>query len=173
MIHLPSFSLQGMSHSSIAIAWKVQNELFYGITQGHCFFQRGFHIWVVLPLVVPGTIDLQLLRETTDGNGQPLLTGVLDHRMPLVKGSLPNAFFSRVFSRASCPQNRSSSAILASAEGPSELDGGRKASSPRCSYSFLQRETTLEARLCSRQICAGRFSPLAHCRAIASLNSLV
>src|SRR5437763_9433999 len=91
MVHLPSISLQGMGHPAIAIAWKVQNDLFYGITQGHCFFQRGFHIWVVLPLVVPGTIDLQLLRETTDGNGEPRLTAVLDHRMPLVKGSLPNA----------------------------------------------------------------------------------
>src|SRR5437879_1668432 len=152
MVHLPSGSLQGMGHPAIAIACKVQNDLVDGIAQGHGFFQRGFHLWMVVPLIVPGTIDLKQLREPTDGNGQPLLTGVLDHRMPLFKGSLPNAFFSRLFSRASCPHKRSNSAILASAEGASELDGGRNASSARCSYSFLQRETTLEARFCSRQI---------------------
>jgi len=67
----------------------------------------------------------------TDGKGQLLLARVLDYRMSLLKGSLPNAFFSSVFSKASCPQKRSNSAIFASAVGGALVAGGRKASSPR------------------------------------------
>src|SRR6266550_4411244 len=71
------------------------------------------------------------LTEMTDGNGQLLLTCLLDYRISLFEGSLPNAFFSSAFSKAHCPQKRSSSAILASADGASDVAGGRKASSPR------------------------------------------
>src|SRR6266487_733127 len=152
MVDLPSRSLQSMGHPPIAIAWKIQNHLFYGIAQRHCFRQLRWLDGAVLPLIVPGTIDLQQLAEMTNGKGQLLLARVFNYRMSLLKGSLPNAFFSSAFSRASCPQKRSSSAIFASAVGGSEVAGGRKASSPRWSYSFLQRETTLGATLCSRQI---------------------
>ena len=54
-----------------------------------------------------------------------------------------------------------------------EIVGALRNSVTTFSTLQAQRETTLEAKLCSRQICAGRFSPLANCRAIASLNSLV
>src|SRR5258708_18035475 len=98
----------------------------------------------------------------TNGYGQLLLACVCNYRMSLLQGSLPNDFLSSAFSKASCPQKRSSSAIFASADAGYELDGGKKASSPRCSYSFLQRETTLEARLCSRHTCAGRVRHVTH-----------
>src|SRR6266581_5028733 len=120
-----------MGHSTIAIAGKIQDELLYRITQRHRFSPLRWLDRDMLSGIVPGAIDLQQLTEMTDGNGQLLLTCLLDYRMSLFKGSLPNAFFSSAFSKASCPQKRSSSAIFASADGASEVDEGRKASSPR------------------------------------------
>ncbi len=112
-----------MSDPTIPIAWKLQDNLFYGIAQGDCFSLLSWLNGNTLLGIVPSTIDLQQLAEMTDGYGLLLLTRVLNHRMPLFKGSLPNAFFSRAFSSASCPQNRSSSAIFASALGGSEEAG--------------------------------------------------
>jgi len=123
MVDFPFSPLQRMSHPTIAIAWKVQDDLFDGIAQRYRFSLLRWLNDGMLPVIVPSAIDLQQLAETTDGNGQLLLAGVLDHRMPLFKGSLPNAFFSSAFSRAKCPQKRSNSAILASADGGSELTG--------------------------------------------------
>src|SRR6266496_2107336 len=131
MVHFPSISLQGMGHPTIAIAWKVQNDFLYAVTQRNLFGPLGWLNQDVLLGIVPGAIDLQQLTEMTDRKGQLLLARVFNYRMSLLKGSLPNAFFSSVFSRANCPQKRSSSAILASAEGASGETGGRKASSPR------------------------------------------
>src|SRR5438128_4425531 len=131
MVDLPSLSLQGMGHPTIAIAGKVQNDFLYRITQRHFFGPLGWLHQDVAFAIVPSTIDLQQLAEMANGNGQLLLACAIDYRMSLLKGSLPNAFFSRAFSKASCPQKCSSSAILASADGGSALGGGRKASSPR------------------------------------------
>ena len=131
MVHLPSGSLQGMGHPAIAIAWKVQNELFDAITQRHRLSPLGWLDGDMGLGIVPGAIDLQQLAEMSDGKGQLLLACVFNYRMSLLKGSLPNAFFNNAFSKASCPQKRSNSAILASAVGGSEGAGGRNASSPR------------------------------------------
>src|SRR6266516_1058383 len=131
MVHLPSISLQGMGHPTIAIAGKVQDDFLYRITQRHLFGPLGWLNQDVVFAIVPGAIDLQQLAEMANGKGLLLLACAIDYRMSLFKGSLPNAFFSSAFSKASCPQKRSSSAILASADGASEVDGGRKASSPR------------------------------------------
>jgi hypothetical protein len=120
-----------MGHPTIAIACKVENNLFNSITQCYLFGLLGWLDDAVLSGIIPGAIDLQQLTEMTNGYGQFLLARVFDYRMSLLKGSLPNAFFSSAFSKASCPQKRSNSAILASAVGGSELAGGRKASSPR------------------------------------------
>ena len=76
------------------------------------------------------------------------------------------------FSRASLPQNPSNSATFCSRASPSESGFSVKAASPRASYSRLHFRSTLCARLCFRQICAGRFSPMAICRTHSSLNSL-
>jgi hypothetical protein len=43
-----------------------------------------------------------------------LLFRLANHRVPLRDGSCRNAFFNTAFSIASCPQNRSNSATLAS-----------------------------------------------------------
>jgi hypothetical protein len=55
----------------------------------------------------------------------------IQYALSLFKGNWPNAFFSRAFSKTSCPQKRSSSAILASAVFGYALAVGKKASSPR------------------------------------------
>src|SRR5438876_6495183 len=120
-----------MGHSPIAIACKLQDEVLYRITQRHRFSPLRWLDRDMLSGIVPGAIDLQQHTEMTDGNGQLLLTCLLDYRMSLLKGSLPNAFFSSVFSKASCPQKRSNSAIFASAVGGALVAGGRNASSPR------------------------------------------
>src|SRR5712692_4451115 len=115
MVHLPSISLQGMGHPTIAIPCKVQNDFLYCVTQRNLFGPLGWLSQDVLPGIVPSAIDLQQLTEVTNGHGLRLLTCLFNYRMSLLKGSLPNAFFSSVFSRANCPQKRSNSAILASA----------------------------------------------------------
>src|SRR5712692_3077937 len=120
-----------MGHSTIAIACKVEDDFLYRITQCDFFSPLGWLTSNVLFAIVTGAIDLQQLAEMTSGNGQLFLTYLLDYRMSLFKGSLPNAFFSKAFSNANCPQKRSSSAIFASADGGSEFDGGKNASSPR------------------------------------------
>jgi hypothetical protein len=87
---------------------------------------------------------------------------------------LPEPFFRISFSRASLPQKRSSSAILASrASSREEGCFSVKAPSPLFSYSLRHLESTLSERLCSRQSWAGRFWPVATCRQHSSLNSLV
>ena len=123
MVDDPARPLERMSNAPIAIAWKVQDDLFDRIAQRYRFSLLRWLNDGMLSVIVPSAIDLQQLAETTDGNGQLLLASVLDHRMPLFKGSLPNAFFSSAFSRANCPQKRSNSAIFASADGGSELTG--------------------------------------------------
>ncbi len=55
----------------------------------------------------------------------------------------PEAFFRISVSRASFPQNRSNSAILASSASVSELCFSLKASSPLASYSLRHRKSTL------------------------------
>ena len=72
----------------------------------------------------------------------------------MVPGESP--FFRISFSRASLPQNLSSSAILASSASLSESCLSVKAVSPRASYSLRRLESKPSARLCSRQIWAGR-----------------
>src|SRR6266704_6011998 len=120
-----------MGHPAIAVACKVQDNCLYRVTQRNLLGSLGWLNQDVLFGIIPGTIDLQQLAEMTHGNGLLLLTCLLDYRMSLLKVSLPNAFFSSVFSKANCPQKRSSSAIFASADAGSEVTGGPKASSPR------------------------------------------
>ncbi len=131
MVDFPSSPLQSMGHPTIAIAWKIQDDLFYSIAQRHRFSLLRWLDADMLSGIVPGAIDPQQLAEMTDGKGLLLLTRVFNYRLSLLQGSLPNAFFSSVFSRANCPQKRSNSAILASADGASDETGGRNASSPR------------------------------------------
>ncbi len=58
------------------------------------------------------------LAEMTERKGLLLLTCLLNYRMPpVLAGACPTLFSSLAFSRASCPQKRSSSAIFASADG--------------------------------------------------------
>src|SRR5215469_18237968 len=97
--------------------------------------------------------------------------GLHDHRLSLADCCLPKAFFNTAFSMANCPQKRSNSATRATNASLSLSCLAAKASSPRASYSCRHRETLLLERLCARQICAGRFSPLANCRTTMSLNS--
>src|SRR5919206_1039571 len=100
-----------------------------------------------------------------------VLLGPDDHGVPLVERYFDNPFFKISFSKESLPQKRSSSAILASRA--SSLEAGCfsvKASSPRASYSFLHLSSTLSAKLCSRQTCAGRFWPVATWRTHSSWN---
>ena len=82
--------------------------------------------------------------------------------MPPLERYFPSPFFRISFSRASLPQKRSSSAILAS-KASSREEGcfSLKAASPLASYSLRHLSSTLSERLCSRQICAGRFWPVA------------
>ena len=101
------------------------------------------------------------------------LTHSLDHGMPLGDCMLFSDFFRIWFSRESCPQKRSNSAILASRTSLPEGCFSVNVASPRASYSFLHLKSTLSERLCSRQIWAGRFSPVAARRQHWSLNSLV
>src|SRR5439155_13476808 len=103
-----------MGHPTIAIACKIQDDFLDGITQCNFFGPLGWRNLNMVPLIVPSAIDLQQLTEVTNGKGLLLLTCLINYRMSLLKGSLPNAFFSSVFSKANCPQNRSNSAILAS-----------------------------------------------------------
>jgi hypothetical protein len=84
MIHLPSRSLQGVGHPSIAIACKLQNEVFNGITQGHRFFLLGCINTVLLFRIVPGAIDFEQLAQTPDGKGLLLLACLFNDRMPLL-----------------------------------------------------------------------------------------
>lgn len=84
------------------------------------------------------------------------------------------AFFNTAFSRANCPQKRSNSALRASSGLASLVPAlAVKAASPRSLYSRRQRARTLAASPCSRQIWAGRFSPLDNWRTMARLNSRV
>ena len=101
------------------------------------------------------------------------LMHLFDHDMPLGDCMLFSDFFRIWFSRDSCPQKRSSSAILASRALSPEGRFSVNAASPRASYSYLHLKSTLSERLCSRQIWAGRFSAVAACRQHWSLNSLV
>ena len=101
------------------------------------------------------------------------LTHPLDHGVPLDECMLFSDFFKIRFSRESCPQKRSSSAILASRASSPEGCFSVKAVSPRASYSLRHLRSTLSERLCSRQIWAGRFSAVDTCRQHWSLNSRV
>jgi len=74
MVHLPSISLQGMGHPTIAIACKVQDEFLYRITQRNLFSPLGWLSQDVSPGIVPSAIDLQQLTEVTNGKGLLLLT---------------------------------------------------------------------------------------------------
>ncbi len=91
MVHLPSGSLQRMRHAPIAIAWKVQHDPFDGITYRHRCFSLAEIGRSMLLVVVPGAIDLQQLAEAPDGKGLLLLARLVDYRVSLLKGSLPNA----------------------------------------------------------------------------------
>src|SRR6266566_2932642 len=96
MVHLPSLSLQRMSHSAIAIACKIQDDLLSRITQRNLFSPLGWLNHHVLFAIVPGPIDLQQLAEMTSGNGQLLLTCLLDYRMsPVLAGACPTLFLAR------------------------------------------------------------------------------
>ena len=79
------------------------------------------------------------------------LTHPLDHGVPLDECMLFSDFFKIRFSRESCPQKRSSSAILASRASSPEGCFSVKAVSPRASYSLRHLRSTLSERLCSRQ----------------------
>jgi hypothetical protein len=98
-------------------------------------------------------------------------TQLVDHRVSLRNGLRASPFFKSVFSQASCPQNRSSSATFRSSASISDAGPGVKASSLRASYSFRQRANRLAESWRSRHTCAGRFSPLAICRQTSNFSS--
>src|SRR6266700_140443 len=87
MVHLPSLSLQRMSHSAIAIACKIQDDFLYCITQRNLFSPLGWLNHHVLFAIVPGPIDLQQLAEMTSGHGQLLLMearSLMEAKTPLL-----------------------------------------------------------------------------------------
>ena len=101
------------------------------------------------------------------------LTHLLNHGVPPGDCILFSDFFKIWFSRESCPQKRSNSAILASRASSPEGCFFVKTASPRASYSLRHLKSTLSERLCSRQIWAGRFSSIATWWQHCSLNHLV
>src|SRR5215207_4188379 len=172
VVHHPSSPIELLGDPAIAITRELQNDPLNGVPQldvplGFLFGGRA--------LVVPGATHTKQTAQLTLGDGRLVrLFGLRDHGVPPLERYFPSPFFRISFSRASLPQKRSSSAILASrASSREEGCFSVEASSPLLSYSLRHLKSTLSERLCSRQSCAGRFWPVATCRQHWSLNSLV
>src|SRR5215210_7546205 len=170
VVYSPPFALERRRNPTVAVAGKLQDDPLYGVPEHHVLSRLLFGRRM---FVVPRAADAHQLAEPLDGQLRVLFLDPGDHGMPLGECILFSDFFRIWFSRDSCPQKRSSSAILASKVSSPEGCLSANAASPRASYSLRHLKSTLSERLCSRQIWAGRFSPVATCRQHSSLNSLV
>src|SRR5215831_17046224 len=108
VIDYPPQPMQGMGDTTIAVAWKLQDEVFNLIAQGHLL---GIVFRLSETLIIPASTDCKELTEALDRKFWMPLMCLCDHGMPLRDPMLCSAFFSTWFSRASCPQKRSSSAM--------------------------------------------------------------
>src|SRR5947209_2831366 len=162
MVDAPPFASKRFAHPAVAVAGELQDDPLDGIPQSDIL--SGLPLGCPGLLVVPRAAYPKQLAQSRERDLGVLQGGLFDHEAPPCKWCLESPFFRISFSRASLPQNLSSSAILASSASLSESCLSVKAASPRASYSLRHLKSTLSERLCSRQICAGRFWPVATCR---------